>query len=144
MNLAPAASLPEAALKAVHVLVVNEAEGAWLAKDLGCEASALGLRAQLDGVTVLLTRGAEGVDVAGDDGAWHEPAIPVEAIDTTAAGDCFVGVLANRLDRQETLRDAIHRAILAAALCCTRSGSQGSIPTGAETDAFRPANRPAC
>ena len=141
LNLAPARGLPEAALKAVNVLVVNEAEGAWLADHLGCEPSAAGLRDRLDGVTVLLTRGGEGADVAGEDGNWHEPAASIEAIDTTAAGDCFVGVLANRLDKKETLRAAVQRANLAAALCCTRSGSQGSIPTFTETDSFKPGER---
>ena len=65
-------------------------------------------------------------------------AAPVTVADTTAAGDCFVGVLAYRLDRGESLRAAVHRASRAATLCCTRPGSQGSIPTAAETDALNP------
>ena len=140
LNLAPAMILPDVALKAVDVLVVNETEGAWLAEHLGCRPSADALRSRLDGVAVLLTRGGEGADVASGEGDWHEPAASVEAVDTTAAGDCFVGVLANQLDKKRTLRAAVRRASLAAALCCTRNGSQGSIPTRAETDAFTPGN----
>jgi ribokinase len=134
LNLAPAAMLPRDALRAVDVLVVNETEGAWLAVELGCPPSATALRDALGGVAVVLTCGAEGADVATTDAAWHEPAIAVTAVDTTAAGDCFVGVLAHRLDRGESLRDAVQRAGQAAGLCCTRQGSQGSIPLAEETD----------
>jgi ribokinase len=137
LNLAPAAALPEIALQSVDVLVVNEAEGAWLALHLGCEASAGSLRDRLGDIAVVLTRGGEGAEIASRDATWHEPAQRVEVIDTTAAGDCFVGVLAHRLDRGETLPVAVRRASVAAALCCTRHGSQGSIPTWMETDAFK-------
>jgi ribokinase len=137
LNLAPAAALPEDALRSVDVLVVNETEGAWLADHLGCARSAASLRDRLGGVAVVLTRGGEGAEIADRDGEWHQPAMQVVPIDTTAAGDCFVGVLAHRLDLGETLRSAARRATTAAALCCTRAGSQGSIPTGTETDAFR-------
>jgi ribokinase len=136
LNLAPAASLTEASLRAVDVLVVNETEGAWLAGHLGCAATAPGLHERLGGVAVVLTRGGAGADVASRAERWHEPALAIEAADTTAAGDCFVGVLAHRLDRGETLRAAVRRASVAAALSCTRDGSQGSLPTAADTDGF--------
>ncbi len=136
LNLAPATPLPEAALRAVDVLVVNETEGAWLASHLGCGETALDLRGRLGGIAVVITRGGEGAEVASREGGWHEPAMPVQAIDTTAAGDCFVGVLAHRLDRGETLRAALRRASVAAAACCTRRGSQSSIPTAAETESL--------
>lgn len=136
LNLAPAAALPEAALRAVDVLVVNESEGAWLAGHLGCGASAAALRGRLGGPAVVLTRGEDGAEVAGKEGNWLEPARQVVAVDTTAAGDCFVGVLAGQLDQGRTLAAAVRRASAAAALCCTRAGSQGSIPLRAETDGF--------
>nr|WP_294500915.1 PfkB family carbohydrate kinase [uncultured Rhodopila sp.] len=136
LNLAPAMPLPEAALRAVDVLVANGSEGAWLAAHLGCDASAESLHRRLGGIAVVLTRGEDGAEIAGADEAWHEPAVPVEALDTTAAGDCFVGVMAHRLDQGASLREAVRRAAAAAALCCMRRGSQGSIPAQAETDAF--------
>jgi ribokinase len=136
LNLAPAAALPEDVLRSVDLLVANETEATWLAAYLGCEATAASLHERLVGVAVVLTRGSNGADIASREATWHEPAEPVQAIDTTAAGDCFVGVLAHRLDRGETLRAAVRRASIAAALCCTRHGSQGSIPLQAETDAF--------
>ena len=141
LNLAPAAPLPEAALRAVDVLVVNETEGGWLATYLGCGGTAAELSTRLGGIAVVLTQGEQGADVAATpDGAsaatWHEPAVAIQPVDTTAAGDCFVGVVAHRLDRGDPLHAAIRRATLAAALCCTRPGSQGSIPAAADTDAF--------
>jgi ribokinase len=136
LNLAPAAPLAEDALRAVDVLVVNETEGAWLAQHLGCGATAIALRERLGRPAVVLTWGEAGAEVAGPDASWHEPAVAIQPVDTTAAGDCFVGVLAHRLDVGQALRAAVHRASVAAALCCTRHGSQGSIPTAAETDAF--------
>jgi ribokinase len=146
LNLAPAATLPEHALRAVDVLVINETEAAWLAGQLGSPVTLAGqlgspitaaaLRDRLGGMAVVVTRGSAGAEIAGRDGTWFEPAVAVQAIDTTAAGDCFVGVLAHRLDQGESLRAAVRRASVAAALCCTRPGSQGSIPTAAETDAF--------
>jgi ribokinase len=134
LNLAPAAALPEEALRAVDMLVVNETEGAWLADHLGCSGTATALHDRLGGIGVVLTRGSEGANVATREATWHEPAVSIQAVDTTAAGDCFVGVLAHRLDREDSLRAAVRRASRAAAVCCTRAGSQGSIPTAAETD----------
>jgi ribokinase len=137
LNLAPAAALPDHILRLVDVLVVNEPEATWLADHLGCAPLAATLRTQLVGVAVVLTRGGDGADVASAEANWHEPARAVEVLDTTAAGDCFVGVMAHQLDHGATLRQAVNRASAAAALCCTRRGSQGSLPMAAETDVFQ-------
>jgi ribokinase len=59
----------------------------------------------------------------------------VRAVDTTAAGDCFVGVLAAALSRGDALPDALCRANAAAGLACTRPGSQGSLPNAADINA---------
>jgi len=133
LNLAPAAPLAENALKALDILVVNETEAAWLAAHLGCRPDADGLRARL-GITVIRTLGDAGCEFAADAGLMCIPAHTVDAVDTTAAGDCFTGVLAAALDRGQPLRDALQRASVAAALCCTRRGTQNSLPARAETD----------
>ncbi|MGH7082005.1 MAG: PfkB family carbohydrate kinase, partial [Acetobacteraceae bacterium] len=73
---------------------------------------------------------------AWSDGAMvRMPAPSIVAVDTTAAGDCLAGVLAAALDRGAPLPDALRRAVAAASVCCTRAGSQGSLPGAAETDA---------
>jgi ribokinase len=140
LNLAPALALPEESLKAVDFLVVNETEAAWLAAHLGCDADAMALHRRLGRPAVLLTLGEQGVAVAAPtpEGGelWHQAALPIRAVDTTAAGDCFVGVLASRLDAGADLPSAVRAATAAAALCCMRSGSQGSLPMRAETEAM--------
>jgi ribokinase len=136
LNLAPAGALPEDALRGVDILVVNETEAAWLAASLGCAETAEALRDRLGGVTVVRTLGEDGASVASREEVWSQPAVRITAVDTTAAGDCFVGVMASRLDAGASLREAVAAASRAAALCCTRAGSQGSLPSRAETEGF--------
>lgn len=133
LNLAPAASLDPDATRAANVLVLNEAEAAWLASRLGTRAEANDLHRALDSV-VVRTLGERGAEAASEDGPIRVSGRKVVAIDTTGAGDCFTGVLAAALDRGMPLEPALHRANAAAALCCTRAGSQATMPTAGETD----------
>lgn len=135
LNLAPAAMLPPDALRMVDLLSVNEPEAAYLANQLGCPSTAAALRAAL-AVDVVITLGEAGVDAATGQGDVRLPARQIAAIDTTGAGDCFIGVLAAALDRGLTMAAALHRANTAAALACTRHGTQDSMPTTAEIDLF--------
>ena len=133
LNLAPAAPLDGAAFRAVDVLILNEAEAAWLGGQLGVRPARLHVAL---GVTVVLTLGADGAAVAGPGGSIAVPTPAVQVVDTTAAGDCLAGVLAAGWDRGMALPDALRRAVAAASLCCTQPGSQRSLPDQAETDAF--------
>jgi ribokinase len=135
LNLAPAAALEATALRALNLLTVNETEAAWLGAHLGCGTDAAALHGAL-GVDVVRTLGEDGADVATASGVHHVPAHPVTAVDTTAAGDCFIGVLAAALDRGVPPAPALTRATTAAALCCTRAGSQSSLPMTAAIDAL--------
>ena len=137
LNLAPAAALDDASLLTVDVLVANEDEAAWLAAHLGIAPDPRALHSAI-GAAIVLTLGGSGVAWCGRDGVGEIPAHPVEVVDTTAAGDCFTGVLAAGLDRGLGLADAIGRANVAAGLCCTRAGTQGSLPSTAEIDAAGP------
>lgn len=134
LNLAPAAKLPLEALKACWLIVVNEQEADFLAGQVGGSADAAGLAAKL-GVGVLRTLGEAGSEACVDGVAHRADAHQVKPIDTTAAGDCFVGVLAAALDRGLDLPAAMQRASIAAALACTKRGSQGSLPDAGEIDA---------
>ncbi len=134
LNLAPALPLPLESLRAVDILMVNEQEGEALARSLGCDADAAGLQRHL-GRTVVRTLGEAGVEFATPDEAGRIAAPVIAAVDTTAAGDCFAGVTAAGLDRGMALQPALRRACAAAALCCLRAGSQGSLPGRDETDA---------
>jgi ribokinase len=133
LNLAPAFPLDEKVLSLCDLIVVNEDEAEALGGWLGCDASAEALATRLD-TGVMRTLGGDGAEafVAGE--YIRVPAMRIEVRDTTAAGDCFVGVLASGLDRGLPLRSAMERASIAAGLACSRAGSQQSIPQRADTD----------
>ena len=136
LNLAPAGVIDSTALARVDVLVVNEAEAAWLGKRLGCASDAADLRRAL-GVAVVRSLGDKGLEAVWRGGSSCLSAHSVRVVDTTAAGDCLTGVLAAALDQGMAMEPALWRANLAAALCCTRAGSQAKMPTAAEIDAGR-------
>ena len=135
LNLAPALPLDPGALRAVDVLVVNDTEADWLAETESLPGADAGTLHRALGPAVVRTLGAQGVTWAGADGSGHVPARVVDVVDTTAAGDCFVGVLAAALERGEALPAAVARANTAAALSCARPGSQRSLPDKRAIDA---------
>ena len=66
----------------------------------------------------------------------HDPLLPDQAVDTTAAGDAFNGALAVALARGESLSQAVRYANAAGAITATRLGAQPSLPTREELDHF--------
>lgn len=139
LNLAPSGRVSDAFLRLVDVLVVNEHEAADLAGFLGRADDHAGLAADLRerfgiGATVV-TLGAEGA-IGWTDGDEHRAPCPrVEARDTTAAGDSFVGFFAAALDAGLGFAEAMRRGTAAGSLACTVPGAQPSIPTKAAVDA---------
>jgi ribokinase len=136
LNPAPARPLPPSLLEAVDVLVPNRSE---LAVLVGAGADppnadrAAGMAARITGPrAVVVTLGAEGALVVEGGRTERVPAVPVKAVDTTAAGDAFCGALAEALVRGEELGDAARWAARAAAVACTRSGAQASLPSREE------------
>jgi ribokinase len=81
---------------------------------------------------VLITLGARGSLLVNAEGAKHVPVAPVRAIDTTGAGDCFVGGLAYFLALGQPLEEAIRRANLIASISVQASGTQTSFPDAAQ------------
>jgi ribokinase len=139
LNLAPALPLPRPALEQVDVLVVNEHEAAVLCERLELPLrepaeQASGLAGDL-GSTVIVTLGAAGAIGARHDEVLRVEALPVHAVDTTGAGDCFVGVLASALARGASLHAAMQRAAIAGSLACTTVGAMPSFPGRAQIDA---------
>ena len=96
LNLAPARPLPLAVLRHAAVIIVNEDEAAELASHTGCPASAAALHEAL-GPAIIVTLGSAGAEAAGPQGPVRVGAPRIQAVDTTAAGDCFAGVLAANL-----------------------------------------------
>lgn len=87
-----------------------------------------------EGVVVVETRGAEGVTIHDGDGIRQVSAPPVEAVDTTGAGDCFNGVFAAGLVDGMPLDPAVRRAVHAAADSVTIAGAREGMPTADELD----------
>lgn len=139
LNAAPAFPVPEDVLAAVDVLIVNEIEIAQVASHAGGgDESPDRLPewlARRFGLTVAATYGSEGTLCHTGYEAIRTPALCIEPVDTTGAGDTFCGVLAAALDAGHPLRDAIRYATAAGSLACTRAGAQSSQPDRAEIEA---------
>lgn len=133
LNLAPAFPLAKQVLSLCDLIIVNEDEAAALAGWLGCGMSAEALSVHLE-TGVVRTLGGDGAEACALGEHIRIKAMPVDVKDTTAAGDCFAGVLASALDGGLPLRAAMERASVAAGLACSRAGSQMSIPVRRETD----------
>jgi ribokinase len=139
LNAAPAAKMPEAALAALDVLIVNRIEATMLAGALGSSepdpvAAARWLAERSDCLTVV-TLGGDGAVAFGAGEAWGIDALAIEPRDTTGAGDTFAGVFAAALDDGAPVADALAHASVAAGLACLEIGAQQSIPTAAMIEA---------
>jgi ribokinase len=133
LNLAPTFEVPRDLLETLDPLVVNEHEAAFLlgrgvegvdgALSAAPELLSLGPR------SVVITLGAAGAVVADEESATHLPAPEVDVVDTTGAGDAFVGALAVKLARGASLEEAASYAVRAGAAAVTKEGAQGALPT---------------
>lgn len=131
LNPAPAASLPEGVLELVDYLIPNEIEAAMLAgvSPEGADAKALAAALQkLGSDNVIITLGYKGVHAALYGGDFTFPAEAVKAVDTTAAGDTFIGGFVAGLASGMDEAEAIGQGQRAAAWSVTKPGAQTSIP----------------
>jgi ribokinase len=137
LNVAPAQPLPAEALAAVDWLVANEIEIGTVAAAAGHgreDPRAAGAALAAAGIAVVVTLGREGaVAFAGGEG-WTIGTLPITPVDSTGAGDAFVGVLAAALDAGAALPAALRRASVAGALTCLVAGAQPSLPLRAAID----------
>jgi ribokinase len=133
---APPRPLPDALLTRVDVLVPNEHELVQLAGADPAErtpAELAALARSLGGPAVVVTLGARGALVVPADGgpALLQAPPAVTPVDTTGAGDCFCGALAQGLAGGAALPDAVRYAVAAAALSTTGPGARGALPDDA-------------
>ena len=133
LNPAPAQELPETLLAGIDVLVPNESETALLSgmpvEDVSQAEEAAAALLELGVGTVILTLGGRGALLAQGVGAEHVPAFAVEPVDTTAAGDAFVGGFAVALAEGRRMAEAVRWGNAAGALATTKIGAQPSLPT---------------
>ncbi|MFD1483681.1 ribokinase [Lacticaseibacillus baoqingensis] len=137
LNPAPAAPLTAELLQLVDVVVPNETESAALSGIKIVDQASLAANAQWflqrQAATVIITLGAHGAYVATAQTAFLVPAFAVPAVDTTAAGDTFIGALVAALTPDGgQLKSAVRYASMASALAVQRLGAQPSIPTQAQ------------
>ncbi|MEM6489862.1 MAG: PfkB family carbohydrate kinase, partial [Pseudomonadota bacterium] len=125
-----------AVLPHTDLLAVNEGEAAALAAHLAVEAVALPVPA------TLVTHGARGATWRAEGGTQTVPAFAVTPVDTTGAGDCFLGYALAGLDAGLDAAAALRRAAAAAAIQVTRPGAGDAVPDAAEVDAFLAAPPP--
>jgi len=133
--------VPSLPLGLADTLILNEREAEGLCGQAGAEGALSALASAYPGATILLTRGAEGAYAADRGGArrWRAPSPRVEAVDTTAAGDTFIGYWAAARLEGFGMQASLERACRAAALCVSRPGAAESVPFRHEVDAFPPA-----
>jgi len=140
LNPAPARALPDALLSLADCLTPNAGEAELLSgvavsgPETAAEAAqrilARGVR------RVIVTLGSQGALFCDGSAGIHFPAFPVEAVDTTGAGDAFNGALAVGLAAGGKWDEAIPLASAAAALACTKRGAQSSLPYREDVEAF--------
>jgi ribokinase len=139
LNCAPVALVPHGSLAALDWLVVNESEAELLARSLNLAfdgpREAGRAIARSVGITVIVTLGGEGAVAYAGAAAWAIGALPIKPVDTTAAGDAFVGGFAVAMADGADLPTALHWASVAGGLACTVAGAQPSLPTKAMIDA---------
>lgn len=144
LNVAPAQPLPKEVLTQVSVLVVNESEASLLSGqrvESPEDAQIVGKVLHSYGIsTVVVTLGARGAvlvtaDSEGRARTIYQPSPKVHVVDTTAAGDCFVGALTVALTEGQTPEDALRFAVHASALKVTKFGAQSGLPTREEVHA---------
>jgi ribokinase len=140
LNLAPAGPPSEGLLKALDVLIANEHEALTLGETL--KLSARGpeeVAAYLDrslGLAAIVTLGPAGAVGYSKGVRFAAPAPAVTVVDTTGAGDTFVGAFAAALDRGLSFEAAMKRGLAAGSLACTKPGAQPSMPYAAEIEAL--------
>ena len=133
VNLAPPFEVPRELLERLDPLVLNEHEATFLlgesVEGVDAALSAASELLDLGPEAVVITVGEEGAVFSGGEGAKHLAAPRVEVVDTTGAGDAFVGALAATLAGDAPLEEAVAYAVRAGATAVTKEGAQGALPT---------------
>jgi len=138
LNPAPFQPLPDILLSQIDYLIPNEHE----AQDLtginpnteeNCK-EAIRMLQQKGIPNIIITLGERGCVYNRGDEIIFNPAIPTNAIDTTSAGDCFIGALVAKISQNETLEHAVSYATKASAIAVSREGASKSIPYANELE----------
>jgi ribokinase len=119
-------------LQGVELLILNETEGQGLTGRAKADEIAHALLTRFPGAAIILTLGSRGAIFKDGAGSFAATAQRVAAVDTTAAGDTFIGFFLASYTRGLDVRHCLEMACRAATLCVTRAGAADAIPTLAE------------
>lgn len=138
LNPAPARKLSRGLLALVDFLIVNEVEASVLSdygvKDVRTASVAARILNENGPKHVIVTLGANGALFVGPEGEFHIPSFEVQAVDTTGAGDAFIGAFAFAYTQGMDVENCIRYACAAGAAATTRVGAQVSLPTRKEVE----------
>jgi ribokinase len=140
LNPAPAKLLPSELLSAVDILIPNESELSLLTgspvNDIASAETAANEMLKQGVKTVIVTLGSKGALLVTDAQAKLVNTFDVNVLDTTAAGDAFIGGFASAILRGKSLEDSVRYGCACGALATTKFGAQPSLPTKAEVEKF--------
>jgi ribokinase len=149
LNPAPAIEFSRELLDLVDILILNETELGFLTKTELRDTddyprfieAARSLQINKDKI-ICVTLGKRGIVALIDGQPLLIDGRAIKAVDTTGAGDCFVGAVAAQLAGGKPIHDALHYANMAASICVQRMGAAPSMPTAAEVEMTLSTSRP--
>ncbi len=140
LNPAPAKELPEELLSLADYLIPNETELSLLTgmdvSDLSSVERAAKSLLERGVKNVIVTLGSKGALIVSSIQVTHVDTFPVNVVDTTAAGDAFIGGFAYMLLQNKSLEEAVRYGCACGALATTKFGAQPSLPTREEVERF--------
>jgi ribokinase len=140
LNPAPARPLPEELITLPDFLLPNENELNLLTNqpvnDISSAEEAAKTLLERGAQTVIVTLGARGALIVNKELTKHIPSFPVDVVDTTAAGDAFIGGFASALLKDKSLEEAVRYGCACGALAATKFGAQPSLPSREDVEKF--------
>lgn len=138
LNPAPVFDMPQELLRNTDIIVLNETEAEFITKispssDEDCK-KCVNILKEYGVDTVVLTLGADGSVYTNENEIIHQEAYKTKVVDTTAAGDTFIGALSMKM--KEGIEVAVKYATAASSITVSRAGASKSIPSSAEVDEF--------
>lgn len=140
LNPAPARELPNELISLADYLIPNETEVSLLTglsvNDMNSAEQAARALLGVGAKNVIVTLGSKGALIVTDTQVTHVDSFKVNVVDTTAAGDAFIGGFATALLQDKSLEEAVRYACACGALATTKFGAQPSLPIKEEVESF--------